>query len=203
MDDPFLRYCRDAAVTSRQSLGVPLSGSEASSWPARLESPPTPDEFGDLVARHVPMLIDGCLGGREALSRWKDTRYLLERMGERDVTVAVTPDGRADDLATLPDGSGERVLALPHEARMPFATLIDRLRNPQQGRVYYLQSQDSNLESGEFDPLLQDLGGPHDWASKALGAPPAATNIWIGTASSRTSMHRYVPLSLDNRVCFL
>jgi jumonji domain-containing protein 7 len=69
--------------------------------------------------------------------------------------------------------------------------------------VAYLQSQNSNLTadsgSGDFSPLLQDLMIYNDdgkritslpWADEAIGKQPDATNLWIGTEKSRTSMHR-------------
>jgi jumonji domain-containing protein 7 len=68
--------------------------------------------------------------------------------------------------------------------------------------VAYLQSQNSNLtaeSSGDFSPLLQDLLAEDDdgkqrfslpWAAEAIGKQPDATNLWIGSNKSRTSMHR-------------
>lgn len=68
--------------------------------------------------------------------------------------------------------------------------------------IAYLQSQNSNLTdngAGDLSPLLEDLRitGPRgkektslSWADEALGKEPEATNLWIGTAKSRTSMHR-------------
>lgn len=80
--------------------------------------------------------------------------------------------------------------------------------------IAYLQSQNSNLTnsgdadggSGDLLPLLQDIcatqgenngaanrfssGTALPWADEALGKRPEATNLWIGTSASRTSMHR-------------
>lgn len=79
-------------------------------------------------------------------------------------------------------------------------------KNP--SKIYYLQSQNNNLKSGEagdFSPLLQDLevkikdqdGREEirtdlDWASEAIGQEPEATNVWIGSERSSSSMHRLV-----------
>lgn len=69
--------------------------------------------------------------------------------------------------------------------------------------IAYLQSQDSNLTSdkgaGDLSPLLQDIfeQGDHNkeryslaWADEAMGKQPEATNLWIGSEKSKTSMHR-------------
>lgn len=65
--------------------------------------------------------------------------------------------------------------------------------------IPYLQSQNSNLtsgaESGDFSPLLKDVADKDGktslhWADEALGHKLEATNLWIGTSKSYTSMHR-------------
>ncbi|KAJ1030187.1 hypothetical protein NDA16_001098 [Ustilago loliicola] len=94
---------------------------------------------------------------------------------------------------------------------MPFPELLDCLSKQVQGKsdtTAYLQSQNSNLsvqEYGDLSPLLQDLelhtssqnsedaGSKRSdlpWATEAIGYAPEATNLWIGTSASRTSMHR-------------
>jgi hypothetical protein len=81
-----------------------------------------------------------------------------------------------------------------------FSDLLSRLRSD--APIAYLQSQNSNLtdnSAGDLSPLLEDLfvGDEHDhrtssltWADEALGKTPDATNLWIGTSKSKTSMHR-------------
>ncbi|PWN49857.1 Clavaminate synthase-like protein [Violaceomyces palustris] len=223
-------------------------------FPKILESPPDPEGFRSLIDEHVPVLILGCLQDRNlVMQRWKSSEYLLERMDGRKVKVALTPDGRADDLIEL-RGSGERggselgkVFALPLEVDLDFGMFLGMLEDQSSrsaqdrdggegeesrgeghggdGLVAYLQSQNSNLENSQFggdlSPLLEDLcvrtfpdgetatgqgdgvgesagfepGGNERrsdliWASEAIGSNPEATNIWIGTSRSRTSMHR-------------
>ncbi|EPQ26215.1 uncharacterized protein PFL1_06150 [Pseudozyma flocculosa PF-1] len=200
------------------------------------------ETFRGLVERHVPVVIPGLLRDRPRLWReWQRTSYLVDRMGGRDVVVALTPDGRADDLVPLPSaaqdsppsssssssvgkegqpgerpGGAARVFALPYDVTVPFDRLIDQLARQQQqqqqrcedaeagaGCVAYLQSQNSNLDtagplSGDLAPLFEDLCAHDDgsiradidWATEAMGQHPEATNIWIGTGRSTTSMHR-------------
>lgn len=69
--------------------------------------------------------------------------------------------------------------------------------SPAQEEVLYLQSQDSNLIPGSsLSPLLPDLLSPQsgqsslEWASQAFNSLPEATNLWIGSSASTSSMHR-------------
>nr|CDI51421.1 clavaminate synthase-like protein [Melanopsichium pennsylvanicum 4] len=212
LDDPFLLLLRKQAIQIRERQGVPFSQSKgAQDWPKRLLNRPSPIEFQQIIERHLPVLIDECLADRPGLANWKDTSYLKSRMGpDRDVVVAITPDGRADDLITHPE-LHEPVFALPLEENMPFSELLDRLATQTQAKsdtIAYLQSQNSNLrvqDYGDLSPLLQDLeidtnldasdAGSKKrsdlvWATEAIGYAPEATNLWIGTSASRTSMHR-------------
>ncbi|KAJ9476658.1 JmjC domain-containing protein [Pseudozyma hubeiensis] len=211
-DDPFLSLLRDRAIQSRKRQGIPYAqdGPELD-WPRRLAQPPSASEFGEIIGQHVPVLIDDCLRQRPRLGRWKDTSYLESCMGPgRSVVVAITPDGRADDIIEHPE-HGNVVFALPLEVQISFSELLKRLSRQAQGKadtIAYLQSQNSNLsvqEYGDLSPLMRDLEFHADarqtdtnesrrsdlpWATEAIGRAPEATNIWIGTSASRTSMHR-------------
>ncbi|SJX60548.1 uncharacterized protein SRS1_10194 [Sporisorium reilianum f. sp. reilianum] len=212
VDDPFLLLLRQRAIQSRNQQSIPFQQHhQGQQWPKRLLQPPSAGEFQKIIEDHVPVLIDGCMNDRPGLTRWKDTSYLEARMGpDRSVVVAITPDGRADDLISYPEHDG-LVFALPLEQSMPFSELLHRLSKQVHGKadtIAYLQSQNSNLsvtEYGDLSPLLQDLelrtgthqpesdgkmGSDLPWATEAIGYPPEATNIWIGTSASRTSMHR-------------
>ncbi|PWZ02512.1 Clavaminate synthase-like protein [Testicularia cyperi] len=233
-NDPFLLLLRQRAIDSRQKAGIPLlldtvndnsNGCNGPQWPPRLDASPTAEQFAQIIERHVPVLIHGCMQGRTALAQWRDSRYLIDRMGGKDnrVTVALTPNGRADDLVTHPE-TGKTVFALPCEDQMSFSELFEQFARQNEtstsytGWIAYLQSQNSNLsvrEYGDLSPLLSDLCISHEqtdslskeqgstggtssgrgrsdiaWATEAIGYPPEATNIWIGTSASRTSMHR-------------
>lgn len=212
VDDPFMLLLRERAIQSRKQQGIPFSqDGGAQNWPSRLAKPPTADEFERIIEEHVPVLIDGCMVDRPGLRNWKETSYLESCMGpDRSVMVAITPDGRADDLIKHPEQDAS-VFALPLEESMPFSELLVRLSKQAEGKadtIAYLQSQNSNLsvqEYGDLSPLLHDLElraptgqtsairssrSDLSWATDAIGHPPEATNIWIGTSSSRTSMHR-------------
>ena len=111
------------------------------------------------------------------------------------VEVAVTPTGRADTLASLPNSSSdpERVFLEPASIELTLSELIFHLSSAEHSTpetaVYYLQSQNSNLTTTALSSLLKDLPENFAFAEKVLGEPDAR-NIWIGTEKSVTSVHR-------------
>jgi jumonji domain-containing protein 7 len=52
-----------------------------------------------------------------------------------------------------------------------------------------LQQQNSNLTQ-ELPQLLEDVDVQLEFAAAAFGAPPDATNIWIGDERATTSFHK-------------
>ena len=94
-----------------------------------------------------------------ALKRWTD-EYLIERVGDRPITVAITPNGYAD---AVHDGCFVR----PLEERMPLREFFSRLHAGPE--VHYVQLQNSNLTS-EFAVLLDDVEREFAFATEALGA---------------------------------
>lgn len=123
------------ASEGRSLLGLPEGGpschasSSRASWARHISHPPTALEFSRIVARHVPVLIDHCMTGRPCVERWKKASYLIEAMGpSRRVQVAMTPNGRADDVHMVKgasecggddlDGTRDDVFVLPHEEWM-------------------------------------------------------------------------------------
>ncbi|KAE8210237.1 hypothetical protein CF327_g5880 [Tilletia walkeri] len=204
LDNTLLRF----AVHTRQLTGIPLRQSSSSQWPPQLASPPP--HFTPILNTHTPIIINNTLNDRSRLwKEWQSTSYLISRMGgARYFPVALTPNGRADDLVSSLEEDDKIVFALPHEEQMNFQQLINALHpSPSSGKnIAYLQSQNSNLttsasgeQEGPFQPLLEDLlhssstgtTKPYPaWAEEAIGKAPEATNIWIGTSKSRSSMHR-------------
>lgn len=98
-------------------------------------------------------------------------------MGNKLVSVAVTPNGYADAVC---DG----VFTLPEEIQMPLANFLDILEQHEQisdgdrigskhakrssQSVYYLQKQNSCLTT-EFSYLLGDVENVFPWAEEAFG----------------------------------
>lgn len=197
------------AIESRSLLGLPEDedGCKLGKWIQILQGPPTALQFSRHVSRHIPILIENCIQARPCWTKWRNTKYLIDAMGDRKVQIALTPNGRADDVHNL---NGKDVFALPAEAQMTFEELFQNFdgasKSSKNTTVAYLQSQNSNLTaaieegSGDLSVLLRDIlplepgsrtkSGSYQWANEALDCEPEATNLWIGTEKSKTSMHR-------------
>ncbi|XP_068457265.1 bifunctional peptidase and (3S)-lysyl hydroxylase JMJD7 isoform X2 [Clinocottus analis] len=147
-----------------------------------LEGSPDPLQFyRDWIGPNKPCIIRNALSHWPALSRWTP-EYLRQKVGSKVVSVAVTPDGLADAV------QGDRFL-MPEERRMSMSALLDVLQGEQQGSVFYLQKQCSNLLN-ELPELTDDVEPHVCWMSAALGKLPDAVNFWLGEARAVTSMHK-------------
>lgn len=129
------------AISARELLGLPVvahtdeggdedndcgadphGASTSRPYPEPYRPPTLPLEsvtalaFAQRLACPSPLLFTGQLQDRKALRRWKEPGYLVERMGSKKVKVAVTPDGRADDIKQ--SKQGKTVFALPAEVEM-------------------------------------------------------------------------------------
>ncbi|SGY80373.1 BQ5605_C008g05370 [Microbotryum silenes-dioicae] len=129
-----------------------------------------------------------------ALRKW-DRDYLVRKMGERKVLVAVSPDGKADSIVRDPK-NGKQYFVEPASVQMNLSTLFQHLNTPTNPDcpkpVYYLQSQNGNLQPNQdLEVLLEDVGekGP-EWARQSFGTDPDAVNVWIGDERSETSLHK-------------
>ena len=131
------------------------------------------------------------------------------------VTVAVTPNGRADAVCyTKTDGKNDipkPYFVLPLERQMQMSDFLEHLVTQQptwqkqdtssgveeegsgspagQQEIMYMQQQNGNFTL-HFPELLSDIDPELPWASKAFGASPDAVNLWIGSDQSVTSFHK-------------
>ncbi|CEL59664.1 JmjC domain-containing protein 7 OS=Mus musculus GN=Jmjd7 PE=2 SV=1 [Rhizoctonia solani AG-1 IB] len=178
-----------------------LNGTKVEVW----THTPSPIEFAQIVGVGRPVLFRNTPNAKDfpALTKWTDD-YLITAMADRKVSIAVTPNGRADALHTL--SNGIRYFVEPHTEMMKMRELFEAIKRSEQGvsnEVYYLQSQNGNMysatdfEHGPDHPsgselcpeLLSDVPREISWASEALGRTPDAVNIWIGGSKSVTSVH--------------
>ncbi|KAH9943270.1 Clavaminate synthase-like protein [Epithele typhae] len=182
-----------------------------------LTETPSPLEFSRLVRIARPVLIKG-MASILALSailpvdadgpeKWSP-EWISQVMGDRPISVAVTPNGwgpRADAVTRGPDG--RLYFAEPHTELMPTRTFLDALSsewNPPEGAldgIHYLQSQNGNIftsryfamsgeeDPSEFEPLREHVPSEIPWCSDALDRSPDAVNLWIGDEKSVTSIH--------------
>ncbi|KAL3150254.1 hypothetical protein ABBQ32_000107 [Trebouxia sp. C0010 RCD-2024] len=130
------------------------------------------------------------------------------------VTVAVTPNGRADAVCNIEAGQKpdkqKPYFVLPLERQMHMSDFLKLLVHQQpscqqqlpsskeaggnsnaqaEPEIMYLQQQNGNFTS-HFPELLDDVDAELLWASQAFGANPDAVNLWIGNDHSMTSFHK-------------
>lgn len=155
---------------------------------ARLEAPPTPLKFlRDYVAKSTPCVIANAIGGA-ACSKWT-LEDLVERCGERLVSVNVTPDGRADAIKPCAEAGGARCFLMPEERQMTMADFKKALDGAVEGEVPYLSRQNDSLRQ-EFAAAADDVPENLPFAADAFGQPAEAVNLWIGDERSVSSCHR-------------
>ncbi|XP_013379747.1 jmjC domain-containing protein 7 [Lingula anatina] len=136
----------------------------------------------DYVNRNVPVVIRGLTEHWPALSKW-NPGYLRSKIGQKTVSVAVTPNGYADAV------SGNKFV-MPEERQITFNKFLDILENKDTvPGIFYIQKQNSNFTE-EFPELLPDAESEIEMATKAFGKTPDAVNFWMGDARAVTSLHK-------------
>ncbi|XP_058057935.1 bifunctional peptidase and (3S)-lysyl hydroxylase Jmjd7 isoform X2 [Anopheles bellator] len=110
-----------------------------------------------------------------------------ETIPDKEVTVAVTPNGYADGLA-LHDS--EEHFVLPMEQTMRMADFLSALDRKDSDSILYIQRQNSNLTE-DFGDLWNDVCETSlEFASDAFNKSPDAVNFWMGDERAITSMHK-------------
>ena len=130
------------------------------------------------------------------------------------VTVAVTPNGRADAVSNTEAGGKSDIskpyFVLPAGRQMQMSDFLEHLATqqpssqqqdnshgaeegsgspPSRQEIMYMQQQNGNFTS-HFPELLDDIDAELQWASQAFGASPDAVNLWMGNSHSVTSFHK-------------
>jgi len=89
------------------------------------------------------------------------TCVFREKIGDLEVTVAVTPNGYADAV------TGE-LFVLPEQRQIKMSEFLDIMDSPMSyNGVFYIQKQNSNL-TDEFESIMKDVEGEIDWGSEAF-----------------------------------
>ncbi|XP_051188363.1 lysine-specific demethylase JMJ32 [Lolium perenne] len=202
------RSVRELWAESRELLGL-----HAEDVP-RADLPPTPLAFlRDHVSPGRPLIVSAAATRHwPAASLWPTESYLPDALHSTDVSVHLTPSGRADALAPHPHPRrpGARCFASAHVRRVDFPSAVRLIRgsDPAAGVVAYAQQQDDCLR-GEYAAVAGDVDAHVPWASEALGCLPEAVNLWIGNSCSVTSFHKdhydniYVVLSGEKHFLLL
>lgn len=141
-----------------------------------LDRPPTALEFSRLIHVSRPVIIKGFVV--PATQKWTND-YLVSKMGDRSIAIAITPNGRADAVSQGPDN--KLYFIEPHIEQMSMRDLLTRLADQDSASdIVYLQSQNGNLYSSEYftdkgqswseyEPLREDVPSRVSWCSEALG----------------------------------
>lgn len=107
-------------------------------------------------------------------------------MGQKDVTVAITPNGYADGLA---EKDGKEYFVMPLERQMAMNDFLDTLDN-HHPLVHYIQKQNSNF-TDDFSELCSDIDiSLLGFSAEAFNKQPDAVNFWMGDERAITSSKR-------------
>eukprot|EP01083_Nonionella_stella_P050743 134888_1 len=158
----------------------------------RIHRPSALTFLRDFVSQNKPVIITGVSDGWSAQFLWTNA-YLRKQMGDREISVAVTPNGRADAVQ-----SGQFVL--PEERKMYFSDFLDHFEGVcdtdeiessklSEDDVVYVQKQNGYFPV-EFGPLCVDVPDDIDFATEAFGCSPDAINFWMGDDRSVSSLHQ-------------
>jgi jumonji domain-containing protein 7 len=169
----------------------------------------------EFVACSRPCVIKEMLADWPAMQRWQDDTYLFSDT-TRKVTVALTPNGRADCItdATFVESGAKRREQLFLSACDAKCTMGEvrsmmqealrkngaRHRNPLSVDITtgagdvppipYVQLQNNSMPL-EFEHLLGDMSDSvSSFGADVFGVLPEATNMWVGSSLSVSSMHQ-------------
>jgi len=137
--------------------------------------------YKDFISQNKPVIIKDSFNHWPALKKWSN-EYLCEKLGEKKVTVSVTPNGRADAV----DDLGE-FFVLPEDRQMSFSNFVEKLGDSED-EILYIQTQNGCMTS-EFEELTSDIDLDFNFAG-ALGEDPDAINFWMGEGRSVSSLHQ-------------
>ena len=117
-----------------------------------------------LTTRHTRTTISGEYPQVKFTVNWYC--FNRDKFGEKEVTVAVTPNGYADAVCN-------QYFVMPEERTMSFSSFLDimegdRKSEDDQHGVFYIQKQNSNLTT-EFTELIPDVEADIPWATEAFG----------------------------------
>ncbi|KAL3280990.1 hypothetical protein HHI36_004215 [Cryptolaemus montrouzieri] len=143
--------------------------------------------YRNYVSKNKPLLIKHGCTHFPAYGKW-NLQYFTDVLSNKEVTVALTPNGYADAIGRSQDPDDiTEYFALPEEKIMKMNEFLDNLKNPMENYICYIQKQNSNLS--DFPELLDDIECL-DWALKAFNVVPDNTNFWMGDGRAITSMHK-------------
>ncbi|XP_052867338.1 bifunctional peptidase and (3S)-lysyl hydroxylase Jmjd7 isoform X1 [Anopheles cruzii] len=175
-----LRDAFQVLTSEAKDLFLPASIPETFGIPTSLEF------VRDYVAKNIPLVMRESITDWPALEKW-NSKFFRETIPDKEVTVAVTPNGYADGLALH---ESEEHFVLPMEQTMRMADFLSALDRKDSDSVFYIQRQNSNLTE-DFGELWNDVcEASLEFASEAFNKSPDAVNFWMGDERAITSMHK-------------
>jgi peptidyl-lysine (3S)-dioxygenase / protease len=143
----------------------------------------------EYVSQSTPVVFCNTMRQWKCMRLWS-LKYLASSCGRQEISVNVTPDGRADAIKPCDELDGARVFVAPEERSMTMQQFCNYLENPQLlDGIPYLSRQNDNLNE-EFSSLLEDVPSYVPFAREAFGTDPEAVNLWIGDTRSFSSCHQ-------------
>lgn len=150
-----------------------------------VEETPSPLTFyRNYVSPNIPCIMKNVGNHWPALKKWSSS-YFRNKIGNKVVTVSVTPNGYADAV-------NEGYFAMPEERKMMMSSFLDILEGKSSDAhcgVFYIQAQNSNMTT-EFSEIIEDIAQDISFVTEALGKCPDAVNFWMGDGKAVTSMHK-------------
>ncbi|CAH0696283.1 unnamed protein product [Spodoptera exigua] len=140
----------------------------------------------DFVSKNIPVIIRNSCSHWPAVSKW-NAAYFRETIPNKNVVVAVTPNGLADGITK--NEKGEEFFVTPYETTMTMSQFLNGLEEKRENYIQYIQKQNSNLTT-DFPELLDDVLKEIPFASEAFDKSPDAVNFWMGDERAVTSMHK-------------
>ncbi|KAK4879601.1 hypothetical protein RN001_007747 [Aquatica leii] len=137
----------------------------------------------------MPVIVKGVCKDWAATRKW-NIDYFLETIPDKDVTVAITPNGYADGIAKIKiDNDTLDFFVMPEERTMKMKEFLQNMLNPKENFICYIQRQNSNLTE-DFEELIGDIEIELTWANDIFTKNPDAINFWMGDTRAVTSMHK-------------
>jgi len=183
MTEESLKNCRDEYL--KPFLVLAEESKDLCTIPnvERISKPSPLVFYRDYVAQNKPVIIIDAFQHWKCFSKWTN-HYLREKLGEKEITVDVTPNGLGDAVVN------NYYFVKPEERKMKFSDFLDIIecRKRAEG-VFYVQHQNNNLCT-EFDCLLDDIDSHIDWVTESLGYRPDVVNFWMGEDRAISSLHK-------------
>ena len=169
----------------------------------------------EFVGGSRPCILKNMMKDWRALRLWQDDEYLFPKSSTEKVSIALTPNGRADCVTEVTGAEArERVFMSACDIQgtmgefkellqdallfhgpcthpgVADALCVDLSKCSTTPPIPYIQLQNNSLPK-EFAHLTDDVSNSLlTFGTNVFGGPPDATNLWVGSSLSVSSMHQ-------------